>query len=346
MLIRGHVTDSSPQEHTLPAAHVLHLVELARRWNVAEGDLLAGLELSRERLAEPGARLPIATIGALIERARELTGEPALGVYLGTQMRISWHGFLGFAAMSASTVREAIELAVRFAPTRTSVLGLRLEEDAEHAALVIDELVELGTGRDVIVLSLMIGIWQIGNALTGRTLAGHAELALPRPDYVARFANLMAGRAEFGRPAHRLVFPRAALELPLVMADAGALELARAQCDRELESLGRESSLVARVRALVREGPDAVRTVEQLAKRWGMSSRTLKRKLAAQDTSFSALVSAQRREVAMQLLRGSASIDEIAERLGYSDAQNFSRAFKRWTAMTPSAYRRSVGHAE
>jgi AraC-like DNA-binding protein len=340
------MTDSNPHDHTLPAAHVLHLLELVGRWNVAEADLLAGFQLARDRLAEPGARLSIATIGGLIERARELTGEPALGVYLGAQMRISWHGFLGFAAMSASTVRESIELAVRFAPTRTSVLGLRLREDGEQAALVIDELVDLGPSRDAIVLSLVIGIWQIGNALTGQSLTGHAELAMPRPAYFDRFANVVAGRAEFARPAHQLVFPREALELPLVMADAGALELARAQCDRELESLARESSLVARVRALVREGPDAVGTVEQLAQRWGMSVRTLKRKLAAHDTSFSELVTAQRREVSMQLLRGGASVEKIADRLGYSDAQNFSRAFRRWTGVTPSAYRKSLGTAD
>jgi AraC-like DNA-binding protein len=334
---------TDPHAPTLPASHVLHLLELVERWHVTERELLDPLRIDRAQLSAPGARLPVTAISALVERARELTGEPALGVYLGTQMRISWHGFLGFAAMSASTVREALALAVRFAPTRTDALALRVEADAENTALVIDELVDLGASRDVVVLSLVIGIWQIGNALTGRVMDGHAELAMPRPPYFDRFSSLVAGRAEFDCAAHRLVFPSASLELPLIMADAGALELARAQCDRELEALSRESSLVARVRALVRQGPDGVGTIEALARRLGMSPRTLKRKLALHDTSFSELVRDQRREVAQQLLRGPATIDQVAERLGYSDAQNFTRAFRRWTGMTPSAYRKTVG---
>ena len=59
--------------------------------------------------------MSIATVEKLTERARALTGEPALALYLGLSMRASAHGYLGFAAMSAATVGEALELAARFA---------------------------------------------------------------------------------------------------------------------------------------------------------------------------------------------------------------------------------------
>jgi len=50
----------------------------------------------------------------LSERARTLSGEPGIGFYLGLQKQASMYGFLGFATMSAATLREAIELAVRY----------------------------------------------------------------------------------------------------------------------------------------------------------------------------------------------------------------------------------------
>src|SRR4029434_9500938 len=120
------VMREASQEPSLPGVHTLHLVELVGRWNVSPNELLEGVSLSPEQLYEPAVRVSIGTVNRLVERAIALTGEPGLGFYMGLQMRISAHGYVGFAAMTASNVREALELAVRFTPTRTTALALRL----------------------------------------------------------------------------------------------------------------------------------------------------------------------------------------------------------------------------
>jgi AraC-like DNA-binding protein len=68
-----------------------------------------------------------------------------------------------------------------------------------------------------------------------------------------------------------------------------------------------------------------------------MAERTLKRKLAEQGASYSELLDRQRQTRALELLRTDASIDDIAERLGYADAANFTCAFRRWTGKSPHA---------
>jgi AraC-like DNA-binding protein len=71
-----------------------------------------------------------------------------------------------------------------------------------------------------------------------------------------------------------------------------------------------------------------------------MSERTLKRKLAAHDTTYSAIRDDLRRQRALLLLDNRAlSIGEIATKLGYSELPNFTRAFRKWTGQTPAAYR-------
>lgn len=90
-------------QHSIPAVHALHLVELVRRWDVSPEELLAPLGLRAEALADPGARMPVRMVEALVEQARRLTGEPGLGFFLGLQMRVSSHGYLGFAAMTSAT---------------------------------------------------------------------------------------------------------------------------------------------------------------------------------------------------------------------------------------------------
>src|SRR4051794_37519122 len=95
-------TAARDEERSIPAVHALHLAELAGRWGVTADLLFAGLELDVAMLSDPKRRLSITTVEALVTRAKALTGEPGLGFHLGLQMRISAHGYLGFAAMAAS----------------------------------------------------------------------------------------------------------------------------------------------------------------------------------------------------------------------------------------------------
>lgn len=336
-----------PDAHSLPAAHALHLAELVARWAVTADELFAGLDLRPEGLAEPGARIPLATVVALVERARALTREPALGLHIGLQMRASVYGFLGFAAMSASTVREALDLAIRFAPTVTGALALRLERDGDRAVVVIEERADFGPARDVVVLAVVMGVWQIGNALAGRELDGRVELALPTPAYAQRLAQLApaaAGRARFGASAHRMILDAATLDAPLLLADATALRLARDQCERALAAISGDPALVARVRSLLPREPAGFRSLDEVAAALARSPRTLKRQLAAHGVAFTDLLLDAQRERALPLLRATElSIEQVAERVGYSDVANFTRAFRRWTGTTPGAFRRARG---
>ncbi len=73
-----------------------------------------------------------------------------------------------------------------------------------------------------------------------------------------------------------------------------------------------------------------------------MSKRTLTRKLTEQGTSYSRLLEEARCDRALELLRSALSLEQIAERLGYSDAANFGRAFRRWTSKSPRTYAKTA----
>lgn len=326
----------------IPGIYVLDLVTLARRWKVRPDALLAGTGLTEEGLRDPGARVALATCTQLVERAHRLTGEPALALYQGMQMKVSTHGFLGFAAMTASTVREALAFAERFAATRSSVLDVSTVVEQGTAAVVFEERADLGGLREFAILSLLVGIWQIGQTLTGRPLRGTAECAFPAPAWFGRVPIPTGDMIRFDRPAHRLTFAAELLDLPLVSADPVAVQLARAQCERELSMLV-DASLPGRVRgALV--GPEGgFRSVVEVARALHVSTRTLKRKLAACGTTYTQLLDDTRRQRALLLLEDRAlPLAEIAGRLGYTELANFTRAFRKWTGTTPGAFRRGT----
>lgn len=329
----------------LPAAHILSLIELLRAWGHDAERFLADAGLDEAALSAPGAAIDLRTFESVVDRARAWTGEPGLAVYLGLQMRVSAHGYVGFAAMTARTVGEALAIACRFAPIRTSALSLHLERDADRAALRIDEHADFGTARDVVIFGLVGGLLTIARALTGRPLEpasihGRFETRLDAPPWYGRLAHVIGGPVHFGRSAHRLVFDAVVLDLPLRQSDPAALRLARAACEKALSALAPRRSLAERVRLALDDGDGGFRALPAVAGRLGLSARTLKRRLADEGASFRQVLDGLRSDRAARLLREGRTLADVAERLGYADAAGFSRAFRRWTGLTPGAWRR------
>lgn len=326
----------------LPGAYAFELASCCERMGVKSEDLLAGTGLTIDALKDPGTRLPLPMCADLVDRARRLTRDPALALTMGLRMKLSWHGFLGFAAMTASTPREALAIAEQFSTTRTSAFALSTHVEGTLASMVLEERVPLGALREFAVLLLLVGIARIAFELSGRLIEGTAEFAFPEPPYLREaLARLPPGTMRFERPSHRLVFDASVLELPLKHADPAAMQLARRQCDRELAALAEGEGFVGRVRRdiAVRE-ERAPASVEAVARSLGVSTRTLKRRLAEHGTSFTEVTDGVRRQRALLLLDDRRlSVGEVADRLYYSDVANFTRAFRRWTGTTPAMFR-------
>ena len=332
---------SPPERRSLPGGYLLLLIETVKRWQVTAEQVLAASALTVADLRDPLARLDEADFNRALKRALLLTGEPALGFYLGMQMKLSSHGFIGLAAMTAKNVQEALDIAQRFTRLRMSAINLRLEVVGEQASLYIDQTSPDYFLGEVAVFALLVGLAQMGMAATGKQLEGRADTRFARPDYFGHFAHLLSGPVHFNQPCNRLVFAATYLQLPLVMSDPVAAQLAREQCERELAALGERSSVVQQVRSLIYSEAAGFHSVEQVAEQLHMSERTLKRQLAQQGTTYSDILEELRRQKATQLLgQRELSIDHIAERLNYSDVANFTRAFKRWTGQTPGQFRK------
>jgi AraC-like DNA-binding protein len=331
--------------HTFPSSLALYVVELVKRWGVKAEDLLEGSRLQPGALPDLRSRSSIDEVVAMLERARALTGEPALGFHLGTQMRVSALGGLGTAILSAPTIREAVDLCIEFMPIVTTAFGLRLRVEGREASIIIEENADFGAARDILLLAILTAVWRIGSKMTGQCMTGFAELALPEPPYFGQLGRI-GGHIRYNQPVTRLVFDASYLALPYKMHDPIALQFARQECAETLDSLEGTQRTVARVRGLINAKRGYLPSVVQVAAALHMSPRTLKRLLASEGTSFSLLVQEERRERAMLLLRSrTLSIKDVARSVGYSNVMNFARAFHRWTGKTPGEHRQSYADA-
>lgn len=335
---------STPSDTTqgLPAAYALLLLDVASRWGITEEELLKPFGLDRQALTSPTLRIPLETVNEIYQKALDLTGEPALPFYIGMQMKLSSHGFIGFAAMTADTVAQALELVERFISLRIMGFAVRLEREGDQAHLYLETDLTLQPLRDGVVAGLMIGLGQMAQVVTGETLFGVADIDIPENPRFEVLHYALPAQIHFNRPYNRISFDASYLDLPLVMADSASMQLAVEQCERELVAIGLINRFVRQVRDLIHQEGEGFRSVEAVADALHMSERTLKRQLAQEGTTFSDILEDIRRQMAVRLLDGNEqSIERIAEELGYSDVANFNRAFKRWTGTTPGQYRRT-----
>lgn len=96
-------------------------------------------------------------------------------------------------------------------------------------------------------------------------------------------------------------------------------------------------------RCMMNELPDREPSIAVVAAKQRMSPRTLQRRLYGEGTTFAALLSDLRRDLAVRYLADARlEIGEVGFLLGFQDATAFHRAFKRWTGSTPAQHRRAA----
>lgn len=112
---------------------------------------------------------------------------------------------------------------------------------------------------------------------------------------------------------------------------------------RRLSELEVDDSFVAKVRsALIELLPGGESGIEDVAKKLGISKRTLQRKLSEEKTTFQKQLNYIRELLAKHyIMNNEMTTDEIAYLLGYQDSNSFLRAFQLWTGMNISSYRKS-----
>lgn len=330
-----------PAEYAISAEYFPLLLDILERRGISEEQLLEPLGLKPGFWREAGERIPLPTFERIGHRVFQLTEEPWLGWEFGAEMTISAHGFLGYAAMSSETLGDAIELAVKYMRTRTTLVELQHRIEGDTSVIQIDEMVSLNEMAPFMVEALFSSLHFIGLKLVpGIIPEGELRFAYPEPAYFHRMRELIPVPCRFDCAHHQMRFPVRKLEEKLEFADPRLARMAEAQCQQELASIKSPPRLLGQVRRIILGRSGDFPDVDEVAEELYMSSRTLKRKLQQLGTSYQRILDELRKGLAVEYLSQSdRTVDEIALSLGYSDASNFARAFRRWTGRSPSDYR-------
>lgn len=304
--------------------------------------IVADAGLSLPELQDPDTRIPIEGGVALAFAAGLRTGDEALGIHLAEKYVPGVFGLLDYLAHSSRTLGEAIRYLCRYNRLLQDAVETHLDV-RDDRAIVWQEALGGFVLHPGIVENAIANLIVIGRDLTAQPFAPiEVQFKHSEPSYSSEIRRVFGAPVRFGAERDGVVLAREALDLPLVNADPMLCVILDRHARRLLEELPRVPHFSQRVRELVLDRlKEGAPTAAQIAAELHMSTRTLKRRLQQEETSYEALVDGLRRALVERYLdEPTLSTEEIALMLGYSAVSPFRRAFRRWFGVTPSSFRR------
>lgn len=303
----------------------------------------AGLDAGA--IGDPNARYPVAATTRLWRLAVAETGDPALGLSVSQHVNQTTFHALGYTLMASATLAEAFHRLVRYFKLVTDAAELSFSciDGGYRFRIDIDGVVP--RPADEAIDAFMVVYVRMCRRLYGRDLdPARVRLQRPEPADPAPWHAALRAPIEFGAAVNALEYPRAPLEAPLETANPELARLNEQAIAAHLTELER-ARVGNRVHAAIVDSlPNGAPTQDQIAMRLHMSTRNLQRRLADEGTSYRTLLERTRHELARGYLRDTRySLDEITYLLGFAEASSFARAFRRWTGMSPSAFRAAGG---
>ena len=302
--------------------------------------------LTASQLDTHTTKISYRQLDIVIRNALRLSNDPAIALRAGQRMHITAYGMYGYALMSSATHADAREFAARYIGVVGPFCDFSYSYSGKTAIVTFQPLhwskPTLAVHRFAVEFALSAHLTTLRDRHGPEVAFLHVTLDYSAPQDASAYHSLFKCPVLFGQPRSGYDYPRN--EGPLTLADPRSHAMALEMCEQLLGEVNRAGGVAAEIRRMLIEQPGKYPGIDTVAAKLGMYPRALRRKLEAEGTSYRDLVAELRMRLAIEYLRKTLMTnEEIATRLGYSDAANFRHAFTRWTGKSPSEFRNDAG---
>lgn len=314
-------------------------------------DLLEAAGVAEADLADPDGLVPYQSLVDVWQLLVDRFPGEALGLRYAAMQSLELYGLVGQLCLAAPTAAEAIAHVQRYLSLTDPYMDLTVsgvDEGYRMAMMHEPQVYALGEPVELIVsATVRLSLQAMGVTMASSAFLREVAFRHRRRHPEALYAEFFCCPVRFEADYDGVTFDPAVLDRPMPGANpqvARYLERLAAQLleERETEEETPRSPLLRLLHDTLGSALTAGEaTAPEVARRMGMSARTLQRRLSAEETSYREQLEAHRRAQACRLLRDpERHAGEIAYLLGYADPAHFFRNFRRWTGATPQQWRR------
>ncbi|HZC96328.1 MAG TPA: AraC family transcriptional regulator ligand-binding domain-containing protein [Bradyrhizobium sp.] len=292
----------------------------------------------------PKSRISLAELITSCKNAIRLSSDLHLPYRIGTSIHVSAYGMYGFAILCCPDFRKAMAFAELYHALAAPLTTIEFTEKDGVASWFIEPNAHAATDPQLyrFITEMQIGIHVslmrdiMGSAFTPDRIS----VAYPEAHDFGLPADQIGCHLSFASKTNQIAFRSAWLDQAANLGNKTTYPAVVALCDDLLDELKSRIGIAGEIRALLLRNISSPPTLVAIAKLLEVSDRSLRRQLREQGISFRGLLDELRTQIALKYLRTTRLANEdIALALGFSDAANFRRAFRRWTNKSPSEIR-------
>ncbi|MBO6668210.1 AraC family transcriptional regulator [Parvibaculum sp.] len=301
-------------------------------------------DLGHDPLLFPLPRTGVVSEGdfrTMSENLVAVTQDPSIALRLGSHMHLGTHGLLGHAILSSRSLRQAAGLLIQYSPLQGTHGNVQLSFNGENAVLTFESPFEVEGAPNFMVELFFAGLLTALRQLIGPLPeACRIELAYEPQMSEAVYRRYFGVHVSFNHRKNRFIGPNERIDQPLSAAEIPVADMYRRQCERLLRDMNAANGFGGEVRRMILAARGRFPGMEEAARRLNMSERTLRRRLAAEHSSYRAIVDDVRSYLAREYLRETPlTVTDVASLLGFDDVANFRRAFRKWNECSPQEFR-------
>lgn len=332
------VIASSVQGWVLP--HLIAYVE-SRDLNAAPIRRLFG----RTKLEDPNIRVPEALTETAWALATTLTRDEALGIHLAESLPRGALDLIEYALRSSPSLEKGLDRLARYGRLVSDRVAARTHRKGDSLLFLVHDTATTPLHAARTEFALAVALKLVRDSTGADITPVQVSFAHPAPDDLAEHRRFFHGRVRFAAGSSSMSLSASDASRPMREADAALSGIIRRRLenalgDRDRSSAGATSERVRRL--LVERLGQSVLTLDAVAEALALSRRTLTRRLAEEGASFRHILDEVRSDFARALLQDrTLNIGDIAFFLQFSEPAAFHRSFRRWTGVTPQAFRES-----
>ena len=301
--------------------------------------LLAKASLTLQQIKNPNLRLRAGDQIRFLNLVAGSLRDDWFGLHLAQQLPdLREFGFLYYTSASSATLGNALQKLTRYVTIANEGVSLRYL-DARSVGVAFHYI---GVSRHLDrhqIEFFMVLLVRLCRQLTGiQVVPTSVRLTHYRGDRHLELAEFLGGNVQFGAAVDEISFAPSIKNIPVVTADNYLNKVLVTYCEEALaRRVTRRGSLRASVEnAIVPLLPHGDAKLPAIARRLGLSPRTLARRLAEESLNFSDVLENLKVDLAWRYLADEGlSISQVAWLLGYQEVSSLTHAFKRWTGRTP-----------
>ena len=300
-----------------------------------------------EKIMDRNAMMSTADLLRVVDRGYRFGNIPHVGLVMGNQLNLTAHGMAGIAAMTQSVYIDALRIASRVCDAMFPALHLEVVEGEQDVRLVLTETTPLKPYSHFFAEVVFVSFYNILHYLLGEGEEPlRIKFAYAEPAHGNVYRRYFRCPLKFGAKQSAIVLSRQTASRPLALANKNMAQFAENQIFSAPQTV--TTALQQQLRKILRQRYSGdFPSLEKMAHMLGTSGRTLRRQLKLDGTSYQNELDEVRKEIAINHLASSdISITDIANMLGFNDSAAFSRAFKKWTDLSPSQYRLQLAGKE